>query len=466
MILTDAYFENIQATIRKELLMAKRTVYAAVAWFTDDVLFQTLLELQRRNVLIQLCVVEDDINFKDNGLPFKSLIGDLGKFFAISGDKMHHKFCVIDESVVITGSYNWTYKAANAGKDENIIVTSGDWEIAQKFIQEFLKITGQEFAGGNTDLNKVLKRCKVILQLLQLDEVEDVHKQAKRLINDAPALGTIQSISVHLLQNNFATAIEEINELLTKYQALQVYKDPLINALKLEIKLLEYQLIALENEKADVEKKVFEYDRLFNEILGETVKKYLDLKRNLKEQSLKEKPESETAQTEFEEADTDYNEFFENYEETKEQSKEYNELLTEEEAIELKKMYRLAATLCHPDKFVNEPDNQEIAETIFKELSNAYQKQDIEKVKSVLENLKQGIFNTHETNTKVNDVGILKKILGNLKNKYEKLIYTTEKIKLTEAFKVIIMEQDLKGYFYKLKESIEGEILILMEQLK
>lgn len=96
MILTDAYFENIQSVIQKELLMAKRTVYAAIAWFTDDVLFNTLLQLQKKNVHVHLCIIEDGINIKTFGLPFDKLNNGNGKYIAIPSDKMHHKFCVID----------------------------------------------------------------------------------------------------------------------------------------------------------------------------------------------------------------------------------------------------------------------------------------------------------------------------------------------------------------------------------
>src|SRR5438132_1451306 len=111
MIRTDAYFENIQTIILKEILMAKHSVYAAIAWFTDEVLFDALLELQKNKVQVQLCVIQDEINFHVNGLPFGKLQTGNSKFFMVESDKMNHKFCVIDENVVITGSYNWTYKA-------------------------------------------------------------------------------------------------------------------------------------------------------------------------------------------------------------------------------------------------------------------------------------------------------------------------------------------------------------------
>jgi cardiolipin hydrolase len=51
---------------------------------------------------------------------------------------MHHKFCVIDESIVITGSFNWTSQAVNFNQ-ENILFYENK-EIAQKYITEFNKL--------------------------------------------------------------------------------------------------------------------------------------------------------------------------------------------------------------------------------------------------------------------------------------------------------------------------------------
>ena len=461
MIVTDAYFENIQSVIRKDLLMAKHSVYAAIAWFTDELLFDTLIELQQRNIQVQLCVVQDEINFRVHGLPFEKLQTANCKLFAAESDKMHHKFCVIDESVVITGSYNWTYKAANSGKDENIIVTSGDIDLAQKFIQEFLKLTKQEANNHTTDLSRVLKRCKTILHLIELDEVEDVHKQAQRLQTEAATLQVVNTIAKHLLNNHFVKAIEEINALLARYQSLQVYKDPLIQALKLEIKLLEYQVIALEAEKAEAEKKVFEYDRLFNEILGETVRLYLKLKRKIKEQVKNEQPQSEEAQQEFEEAESDYTEYEKSYEQTKHEAKDFIELTNPQDVARLKKMYKEAAMLCHPDKFVNEPAKQQQAEEIFKDLSDAYQKQDMQTVKAILETLKQNGLAMEETNTRTDNLQILQQALKKLQQKYDLLFNAVNTIKESQAYGIVVTKDDLSSYFTFLKNDIEREIIQL-----
>lgn len=47
MIQTEAYFEHIQSTLIGELKDAKRSVYVAVAWFTDTQLFDVLIEKLR-----------------------------------------------------------------------------------------------------------------------------------------------------------------------------------------------------------------------------------------------------------------------------------------------------------------------------------------------------------------------------------------------------------------------------------
>jgi phosphatidylserine/phosphatidylglycerophosphate/cardiolipin synthase-like enzyme len=51
---------------------------------------------------------------------------------------MHHKFLVIDDTNVITGSFNWTNQASKSNM-ENIVVVE-DQNIAKKYINEFNRI--------------------------------------------------------------------------------------------------------------------------------------------------------------------------------------------------------------------------------------------------------------------------------------------------------------------------------------
>ena len=54
---------------------------------------------------------------------------------------MHHKFCIIDESIVITGSFNWTSQAVLYNQ-ENILFYENS-QIARKYIDEFHKLWSQ-----------------------------------------------------------------------------------------------------------------------------------------------------------------------------------------------------------------------------------------------------------------------------------------------------------------------------------
>jgi phosphatidylserine/phosphatidylglycerophosphate/cardiolipin synthase-like enzyme len=55
--------------------------------------------------------------------------------------QMHHKFMVIDNSIVIFGSYNFTNSAEDRN-DENLLVIYNS-EIAGQFIAEFQRVYAQ-----------------------------------------------------------------------------------------------------------------------------------------------------------------------------------------------------------------------------------------------------------------------------------------------------------------------------------
>ena len=51
---------------------------------------------------------------------------------------MHHKFCVIDKSVVVTGSFNWTDQAVNHNQENLLFIENK--ELASKYSNEFEKL--------------------------------------------------------------------------------------------------------------------------------------------------------------------------------------------------------------------------------------------------------------------------------------------------------------------------------------
>jgi len=139
-----AFFNSdIKKSICDELNKSTKNIYAAVAWFNDIEIFEILKEKVKNNVDLNLIIANDEVN---STLPFNEISDLGGKIFKLVKDNalLHHKFCVIDEHTLITGSYNWTY-AANSKNLENIIVLENNIKLNQTYIQCFNNILDEEF---------------------------------------------------------------------------------------------------------------------------------------------------------------------------------------------------------------------------------------------------------------------------------------------------------------------------------
>lgn len=135
------HFKNIQDELISRIDNANESLKIAVTWFTNHDLFDAVLrKLNNPNFKVSLIVLNDKINNKREGVKFQSLIDADGDFYYSSIENMvHHKFCIIDDSVVVTGSYNWTYYAENRNW-ENIVILE-DKEVVRAYVEEFEKVT-------------------------------------------------------------------------------------------------------------------------------------------------------------------------------------------------------------------------------------------------------------------------------------------------------------------------------------
>ena len=132
------HFEHIENEINSSINSSKRRIYIAVAWFTNQFLFDSLLNAAQREVVIKIILLNDILNRNEFGLEF-GLLANKGaeiRFAVNNSGTMHHKFCIID-NIVISGSYNWTYHANK--NDENIIVTD-DENAVNSYDEQFDKL--------------------------------------------------------------------------------------------------------------------------------------------------------------------------------------------------------------------------------------------------------------------------------------------------------------------------------------
>ena len=138
-----AYFSKIRSEIIPYLKQAKEEVVIAMAWFTSGELFQELLDCLERNVKVDLVLLDNATNFMYYAPDFNQLISSGGtlRIAKVEDGFMHHKFCIIDDNIVITGSYNWTYYAETRNI-ENIII-SDNQEVIKLYKEEFKSLASQ-----------------------------------------------------------------------------------------------------------------------------------------------------------------------------------------------------------------------------------------------------------------------------------------------------------------------------------
>jgi len=129
-----AYFEDISYHIRTTLLAAKYSVKICVAWINGNIYNPIFQELNNRGINIEIIYNDDYTNAKT---PIIKL--DKMKLFPVKprlkSALMHDKFCIIDDEILITGSFNWSITARN--HFENIVIIYQDYSLIKQFLHEF-----------------------------------------------------------------------------------------------------------------------------------------------------------------------------------------------------------------------------------------------------------------------------------------------------------------------------------------
>lgn len=445
MIQVEAYFNDIQATLLKELDTAKRSIYVAVAWFTDTHLFEKLIAKLNEGVEVAVVIVKDDINDKGWN-DFERISQNGGQFFAIEDTLMHNKFCVIDERIVVTGSYNWTYKAATKNL-ENITVTYNDYDLALKFIQQFRHITGQQ-SQKQIDNNRIVKRLNVVKNLILLEDDEFLGSQMAKLKAESE-ITIVTEIAAAIKQRHFSDAVDLIETFITKNSRVTVYENPKIAALRLEIKDLENRILGIDNTIAEKEKILRDYTLQFNEYLGALIEEIYRLKKDYAYRN-RYKQESQYSESEYQQAKQEYEEYTQQREQL---SAEETHELTETEQKQLKKLYKQTALHCHPDRATKNREQQ--AEATFKVLQDAFQRQDLNAVQEIYNNVKNGIFTKVDTTDSTLEQ--LQQQVTTLRQKLRRKTEQLQTIDTNDSYQTAINTADWTAYFETLKTDLTDE---------
>lgn len=125
---SQAYFSasgDIESVVTAEIGAASTSIDLAIYTFTAENIQNALMDAAARGVTVQVVMdagqtytLEDQEvimnNLREAGAEVRTADG-------FQGGILHHKFLVVDQHTVLTGSYNYT-RSANEINDENLVV--------------------------------------------------------------------------------------------------------------------------------------------------------------------------------------------------------------------------------------------------------------------------------------------------------------------------------------------------------
>jgi len=205
--------QEIIDRIKSELFNAQTEILVAMAWFTNDELFDILLDRANHGVQVSVILPEHADNEKlDFEILDRSPNAEVIKIKNVGYGMMHQKFCVIDRKVAINGSYNWSKNAKN--NHENVIVTN-----FSKTVEEFVRT-----------FYNIKNRAMQVLNGSPLDEVQDNgnYITSKRDVVPIKKIGfQEQSLTEfkEVLDNIIATEVGSLDKDLIRQSAYNRAKD-------------------------------------------------------------------------------------------------------------------------------------------------------------------------------------------------------------------------------------------------
>jgi len=157
---TEIYFslyDNPQKEIIKNINQAQASINIVMYIFTDREIALPLVKAHERGVKVRLYLDKEQVDYQYSQSRF---LVQKGIKTRISSNNyiMHHKFAIIDNRLLLTGSYNWTF-SANKRNDENLMVID-DPEIIEIFQNQFINLWTNKYS---------LERTRQLYEIAKID---------------------------------------------------------------------------------------------------------------------------------------------------------------------------------------------------------------------------------------------------------------------------------------------------------
>lgn len=210
---TEVYFslyDNPQKEIIKNINQAEAFINIAMYIFTDREIALPLAKARERGVKVRLYLDKEQVDYKYSQSRF---LVQKGIKTRISSNNyiMHNKFAIIDNRLLLTGSYNWTFSANNRN-DENLMVMD-DPEIIEIFQNQFVNLWTNKYS---------LKRTRQLHEIAKVEFLSTSSNSAKlenKIIN-------INSASLEELTSTLQISDPLARKIIALSEELEGFKDP------------------------------------------------------------------------------------------------------------------------------------------------------------------------------------------------------------------------------------------------
>ncbi|MEM6836652.1 MAG: phospholipase D-like domain-containing protein [Cyanobacteria bacterium P01_C01_bin.120] len=176
---TEPWSRSVNGLISQTLTQATSSIDLALFVFSDQGISDRLAQKSQSGVTVQalidrsfvyrsysealdmlgIAIPDHRCKYEANNRPWAAPISQVGTPNLPEGDKLHHKFALIDNHTVIIGSHNWS-AAANHNNDEDLLVIRNP-TVAAHFRREFDRLVQDADLGFTKELQNKVQRQRL-----------------------------------------------------------------------------------------------------------------------------------------------------------------------------------------------------------------------------------------------------------------------------------------------------------------
>lgn len=228
-----------------------------------------------------------------------------------------------------------------------------------------------------------------------------------------------------------------------------------------QIRSLETRIAQLTEEKAGCQYQIDQYYRLFRLHLGDLLTQTVELQLQL---ALRRAGQT-GRRSDAEEAQTWQDRFEQTNRAVREAIAHQPADLDKAAEGELRRLYRQAVTLAHPDRHASDPDRTAQATAYMMRLNDAYQRQDLTTVRQLVHDLSNGLLFSAQPET-VYELDALQQWHQRLTDRQRILQTEIAQLKADDGYRLMMAGTDLMAYFTGLRQGMQQQINHLKHQLQ